>query len=188
MTEVEVRRELLIGCGNSAVKRLSCPGHTEWSGLIRIDIDKRCDPDIVHDANDAPYPFESNQFDEIHAYEVLEHLGQQGDYVGFFSLFSEFWRILKPGGMLMATVPSTASMWAWGDPGHTRIISLGTLSFLSQSEYARQVGKTNMTDYRRIYRADFDVIYSDDDGDTLKFVLKANKPALSAKGDNGNGR
>ncbi len=41
---------------------------------------------------------DDNLFDEIHAYEVLEHVGTQGDYKRFFWQFGQFWRILKPDG------------------------------------------------------------------------------------------
>lgn len=117
----------------------------------------------------------SDYFDEIHAYEVLEHVGAQGDYRSFFALFSELWRILKPGGYLFATCPSWHSPWAWGDPSHTRVLTAGSLVFLSQAEYARQVGKTAMSDFRSIYKADFRAIIADDSSDSLLMVLQAIK-------------
>jgi hypothetical protein len=116
-----------------------------------------------------------NTFDEIHAYEVLEHIGQQGDYITFFAQFSEFWRILKPGGLFFATCPSVTSRWAWGDPSHTRVIQPETLVFLSQKEYTKQVGVTAMSDFRHIYTADFDVLMSHDDGEIHRFVMRAIK-------------
>lgn len=116
-----------------------------------------------------------NYFDELHAYEVLEHIGQQGNYRLFFDQFSEFWRILKPGGFLFATVPSWASEWAWGDPSHTRVITSGTLSFLSQEQYKKQVGVTPMSDFRHIYKADFLTAFVQENSDHLLFVLQAIK-------------
>jgi SAM-dependent methyltransferase len=114
-------------------------------------------------------------FDEIHAYEVLEHCGRQGDYRTFFAQFTEFARILKPGGFFFATVPSIHSPWAWGDPSHTRVIPPETLVFLSQEEYTKQVGVTAMSDFRSIYKANFSVVMSDDDGNNHRFVLQAHK-------------
>jgi hypothetical protein len=116
-----------------------------------------------------------NTYDEIHAYEILEHIGQQGDYRKFFDQFAEFWRILKPGGFLFATVPSFRSEWCWGDPSHKRVITPGTLVFLSQQQYQEQVGKTPMSDFRWYYSADFETVYSNDDDETHCFVLKAVK-------------
>jgi hypothetical protein len=172
-----MKRELLIGCGNERDKRMSLvPSDVNWSNLTTLDHDPDCDPDVLWDLGNVPYPFfQDNEFDEIHAYEVLEHLSQQGDYAAFFEQFSEFWRIMKPDGLFFATVPSLRSEWLWGDPGHTRAISSGSLVFLSQKQYAAQIGKTAMTDYRRIYKADFDTVSMNDDGMNFSFVLRAVK-------------
>ena len=97
------------------------------------------------------------------------------DYRAFFAQFEEFHRILKPGGFFCATCPSYRSEWAWGDPSHTRVITSGTLLFLSQAEYRRQVGKTPMSDFRSIYKADFDIVHCDEDEERLTFALKAIK-------------
>ena len=88
--------ELLIGAGNNRDKKITFKDiPSEWSGeLVTLDIDPECNPDIIHDLNDLPMPFDDDMFDEIHAYEVLEHTGRQGDWLFFFNQFSEFWRIL----------------------------------------------------------------------------------------------
>lgn len=125
--------------------------------------------------NDASN-MEDDFYDEIHAYEVLEHCGDQGDYRMFFAQFSEFWRVLKPGGFFFGTCPSWSSPWAWGDPSHSRVLTSGTLAFLSQAEYKKQVGVTPMSDFRSCYKADFLPIVADDSDDTLLFVLQAVKP------------
>ena len=168
--------ELLIGCGNDWKKKVSFPQvPAEWCELVTMDWDEACKPHVVHDLTKLPWPFQDDTFDEVHGYEVLEHLGQQGDYRSFFEQFTEIWRVLKPGGYLVATVPLWDSMWAWGDPGHRRIINEGSLVFLSQKEYQKQVGKTAMADYRFCYEADFDIIATMEKGDTFGFVLKAIK-------------
>lgn len=89
-------------------------------------------------------------FDEVHAYEVLEHLGRQGDAASFFNTFVGLWHCLKPGGLLFATVPHWQSEWALGDPGHTRVISAASLVFLCADEYTKQLGKNAMSDYRSL--------------------------------------
>jgi len=167
---------LLLGCGNRRDRRIGLPGdEPEWGLLITLDIDPATGCDVQHDLNVLPYPFWSNQFDEIAAYEVLEHCGTQGDWRFFFGQFDELHRILKPGGMLFATVPSLASPWAWGDPGHTRVIPPAMLGFLDRSEYEKQVGHTPMTDYRAVYRGDFEIVASEDDGNGHRFALRARK-------------
>ena len=138
--------ELLIGCGNSRRKKLSFT-ETPFQDLVTIDHDPNCGADIVHDLNHTPWPVDADTFDEVHAYEVLEHFGQQGDWKAFFRHFGEIYRVLKNGGQLFATCPSWASQWAWGDPSHTRVITPGSVQFLNQRQYHEQVGRTEMTDF-----------------------------------------
>lgn len=169
--------QLLIGCGSTRDKRVSMPGDEAWIDLVTLDINPDHKPDVVHDLTQLPLPFDDNTFTQVHAYEVLEHIGQQGDYKLFFAQFSEFWRILKPDGLLMATVPSLKSPWAWGDPSHTRVIPPETLVFLSQAEYTRQVGVTALSDFRYLYKADFETLMTQDNDTLHAFVLQAIKPS-----------
>jgi SAM-dependent methyltransferase len=169
------KTELLIGCGSNHSKRLATDGTKGWDNLTTLDYNATHRPTVVWDLMKLPLPFKDKEFDEIHAYEVLEHLGQQGDYKLFFAQFSEFWRLLKPNGHFLATCPSRNSVWAWGDPSHTRIMQLEQLVFLSQEEYRKQVGKTPMSDFRNIYQADFRTVFQEDDGETIRFVLQAIK-------------
>jgi SAM-dependent methyltransferase len=121
-------------------------------------------------------PFDDNEFDEVHAYSVLEHCGTQGDFRFFFAQFEDFWRILKPNGLFIGIVPAWNGEWAWADPGHRRVITRESLIFLDQREY-KQVGKTAMCDYRWCYKGDFrsiDMQFSSD-GMNFMFVLQAKK-------------
>jgi SAM-dependent methyltransferase len=172
--------ELLIGCGMRRVKILYVNNRTQWSNLVTLDINERHKPDVVWDLNDVPLPFPDDAFDEIHAYEVLEHVGRQGDYEFFFAQFSDFWRILKPRGVLIGTCPLPSSVWAFGDPSHTRIVQKENFVFLDQAEYTAQVGKTPMSDFRHIYKADFARVHVSEMGESLGFVLAAVKPSRIA--------
>lgn len=169
--------ELLVGCGNSRRKKLYTGDNAEWTELVTIDHDPNCGADVLHDLETTPWPLDSNTFDEVHAYEVLEHLGAQGDYKAFFRHFGEIYRILKPDGVLFATCPAWDSKWAWGDPSHTRIVSRQSLVFLDQEQYHKQVGKTAMTDFRWLWKGDFECIGGEIEQGSFKFALKAHKPA-----------
>lgn len=169
------KKELLIGCGSSRDKRVFIVGHEKWNHLITLDKNPDHRPDVVWDLEVMPLPFEDDSFDEIHAYEVLEHCGRQGDYRFFFRQFEEFHRILKPNGKFVATVPLPTSPWAWGDPSHTRIFPKEWLTFLRQDSYEEQVGKTSLSDFRNIYKADFDVLMAEEQNDTLYFIIEAIK-------------
>jgi len=144
--------------------------------ITTLDIESSHEPDVLWDLNVLPWPFEDNSFAEVHAYEVLEHLGSQGDAKAFFAHFWEIYRILQPMGYLGASVPRWDHMWALGDPSHRRVIAEGTLIFLSQPEYAN-VGRTMMTDFRSIWKGDFSTEATQKTEGQLYFLLKAHKPA-----------
>lgn len=170
--------ELLIGCGNNRRKVIT-QNDTQWSDLTTLDNDPNCGADVEWDLMRLPLPFPDEKFDEIHAYHVLEHTGAQGDYRWFFAQFAEFYRILKPGGLFCAAVPARASIWAWGDPGHSRIFEPTQLTYLDQTEYTKQVGVTALADYRRFFRGDFEKIYEQlvDDREQVLFAIRAVKPS-----------
>ncbi len=169
--------ELLIGCGSRHEKRVFPRPGTARKGLITLDINPDHKPDILWDLNQIPLPFDDERFEEIHAYEVLEHVGRQGDYKFFFAQFSDFWRMLKPDGYLCGSVPLPSSPWAFGDPSHTRVIPKESFVFLDQSAYAAQVGVTAMSDFRYLYKADFALEYGEEFQGSFYFALRAVKPS-----------
>ena len=169
-------RELLIGCGSNRQKKAIHGGSLEWKNLTTLDHLARHHPDVIWDLETLPLPFPDDYFDEIHAYDVIEHCtGQQGDPVPFLAFFTEIHRILKPAGVFCAIVPYDLSAGAWGDISHKRVINEVTLSFLSQSEYEKQVGNSPMSDFRDIYKADFTVVTRRRDDEVFAFVLRAIK-------------
>ena len=171
-------KELLVGCGARRQKILTPTGvGLAWRGLVTLDINESHHPDVTWDLANLPLPFEDECFDEIHAYEVLEHVGQQGDYKFFFAQFADFWRLLKPDGWLFGTVPEPNTAWVWGDPSHTRAILPESLIFLSQKMYKENVGQNPMSDFRHIYRADFELRFSQISNGLFLFGLQAVKPA-----------
>jgi Methyltransferase domain len=190
--------ELLLGCGFAREKLMAYPvtAKLAFEDLITVDHNARCLPDILCDLDDpvwypkdptnkgmrcidghrAQHIFHANFFDEIHAYEVLEHLGRLGDAESFFSTFGNIHRMLKPGGLLFATCPSRHSPWAFGDPSHRRIISQESLLFLSQKHIAENRRRnTQMSDFSDIWGLDFEILASGDDHAKHSFCLRAIK-------------
>jgi hypothetical protein len=163
----------------------SVPWHA-WSGGPSTIEQPALSPvnkaDYRWNSRNIAYQLLPDYWDEIHAYEVLEHLGQQGDAYSLLMQFSELWRLLKPNGYLCATVPSRFSPWLWGDPSHRRVMVPETLTFLDQNQYRIQcdgVNPTPMSDFRDTcgYRADFRLIDQHDNRTTFTFILQAVKPS-----------
>jgi len=171
------RKVLIIGAGSKKDLLAPTPLVNLKPEITTLDIEARHNPDVLWDLNVLPWPFTDGTFDEVHAYEVLEHLGTQGDAVSFFAHFGEIYRILKPLGCLAGSCPRADSIWAWGDPSHRRVINEGSFTFLDQTQYAEQVGKTAMTDFRSIWKGDFHAEALERTPDQLYFVLVAHKPA-----------
>lgn len=177
------------------------PDSERWQNVVTVDLNPACEPDLVIDLSRTMWTMDppavlhrpepdvleevdggdlqlrADTFDEVHAYEVLEHIGRSGDYETYFAQFDEIWRVLKPGGFLCATVPSRFSIWAWGDPGHTRIINPASIIFLYRPHYETAVGSGPSSDYRSVFSGDFDIVYRYDNEDIFSFVLQAVKPA-----------
>jgi hypothetical protein len=191
--------ELLLGCGFSRVKHMALPGEPlEWKDCVTLDRNPRCKPDLLCDMDQknpaawyvADYTargrkclsgqyilrINDDQFDEVHAYEVLEHLGAQGDETAFFNCFDNIHCMLRAGGHLFATCPSRYSPWLWGDPSHRRVISAESLAFLDQRVVAsNRKNGTAMSDFSDLWTRDFRIISTQDNRQTFAFCLQAIK-------------
>lgn len=172
-----MKRSLLLGCGNSRAKKITWGGNTEWAGtLTTLDMDPNCGADYVmsydHLGRGNHLPFQDDTFDELGAFDTLEHVGQQGDWEGFFLEFAEYHRILKPGGLMYVIVPIGKD--AYADPGHTRFFSVNHFGFLSQAFYEQILALgTSCTDYRWFWKKNFDILYLDESsGHHIACVLR----------------
>ena len=90
-------RILDVGCGTKPY--LSFFNCTEYIGLefdTGIDSEKK-QADYYYDGK--TFPFESESFDSIICNQVLEHVFEPKEFL------SEIYRVLKPGGKLLLTVP-----------------------------------------------------------------------------------
>jgi len=112
MADDDIKR-LDIGCGNNKT-----PGSTY------LDVDPDAHPDILHDLNKFPYPIEENQFDEIIAKHIIEHLDHPQKFI------EELARILKPGGTIFIETPHFTSYVAYSEPQHRLFYSYFLLSNL----------------------------------------------------------
>ncbi len=92
---------LNIGCGRKPMP-----------DAVNLDISDRVGADVVHDLNQAPWPFEAGTFDEIHAYDVLEHVADVP------AVLDEIHRIARAGAVVHITLPHFSSANAFTDVTH----------------------------------------------------------------------
>jgi len=90
----------LQGGLDSSVSELNLGSGRDYKkGWVNLDWNTLDSPDVVHNLNVFPYPFEEGVFDRIEANHVLEHLDRP------FEVMRELHRVLKPSGALIVRVP-----------------------------------------------------------------------------------
>lgn len=136
--------KLALGVGNRPIEE--AVNHDRFAFADYID--------VAHDLNVFPWPWEDNSFEEIVAFDVLEHLD---DFIAFFN---ECWRILKPGGSVLVQVPRYDSMNVAIDPTHKRGYHPKSFEYLDpETYYGSQYGMLYTTrKWRLIYVQDGDNI------------------------------
>lgn len=81
-------RILHLGCG---LKRID--------GAVNVDLREITGPDVVHNLDRRPWPFEDEAFDEVIAYDVIEHLED------IVATMEEIHRVSTDGAVVKLTVP-----------------------------------------------------------------------------------
>lgn len=94
---------------------LGC-GENKQPGFLGIDYRPLAGVDIVHDIEVFPYPLPDECATTIVASHILEHVNPHKG--GFIKVMNELWRLLKPGGQLILSVPYAGSASYYQDPTH----------------------------------------------------------------------
>lgn len=90
-------------------------------GSVTIDINPRTSPDIIHDLNKSPWPFDDDTFDVIYCKDIIEHLE---DVV---KTMEEIHRVARAGARVFITTPHFSCSNSFTDPTHRH--HLGFFSF-----------------------------------------------------------
>ena len=109
--------KLNLGCGEKKI-----PGF--------INVDKFGNPDVNHDLESFPWPWESNSVSEIALIHVLEHLGKETEI--YFGIFKEMYRVCKHGAKVRIVVPHYRHEFFYDDPTHVRVVTPLGLSLFSK--------------------------------------------------------
>jgi len=96
------------------VKKLDLgSGGRHYAGYISLDKDPATKPDVVHDI-ERKFPFVDNEFDEVRAFHILEHVHTEKKTFVMY----EIWRVLKSGGIVEIEMPAFPYVQAVMDPSH----------------------------------------------------------------------
>lgn len=111
---VSTAKVLHLGCG---LKRIA--------GAVNVDLRPATNPDVVHDLDRRPWPFDDRSFDEVLAYDVIEHLD---DTVG---TMEEIHRVSTHGAVVKLTVPHFSCANAFTDITHRRFFSAASFHYFT---------------------------------------------------------
>lgn len=120
-------RTLHIGCGPSSK-----------SGDVGIDIIPGPAVDVVHDLNVTPWPLADNDFDNVIAIDVLEHLDN------IPAVMVELYRVCRDGAIVAVRVPSSTSPDIAADPTHRRGFSYRSFDYFDPSKQLHAYGYSNV--------------------------------------------
>ncbi len=95
---------------------LGC-GKRPTPGYVHHDKTRHGDwVDVAHDLEQLPWPWADEQFEEIIALDVMEHLR-----LDVSEWLDEFWRTLKDNGLLILRLPAWDNPLSYRDPTHRRV-------------------------------------------------------------------
>ena len=97
------QRTLQLGCG-----------FNKMSGAFGVDIIPNSQADLIHDLNDFPYPLDSDAWDRIVCFDVLEHVEH------FIRTMEEIWRVATASATVEVRAPFMSSVNYFSDPTHKR--------------------------------------------------------------------
>lgn len=119
-------------------------GESRPNGFVSLDVDGSYSPDIMADLNNGiPAPDESLAV--VRANHILEHLADKK------AIMDDIYRVLKPDGIAIITIPSTAGEGAFAHPGHKSFWNKSSFLFLTDQELStgRPIFEMEYLDERR---------------------------------------
>ena len=101
-----------IGCGTGAMSRKLSP----WGSVVSADFSplalsfsRRRNLNLLCASDAMRLPFKDQSFDLVVAMDILEHVEDDS------AALREIYRVLKPGGRIIATVPAYLALWSGHD-------------------------------------------------------------------------
>jgi predicted SAM-dependent methyltransferase len=134
---------------------LGC-GFDKREGWVNADHFAECEPDLLFNIEDVPWPIADSSYDQILMKHVLEHVG--ASFADFRAIMQELYRILTPGGLLEIHVPHYRHDTWWSDPTHVRAFTPLTFQMMSKKQNDLWIkAKANYTMLAYVMELDFEV-------------------------------
>lgn len=111
--------KLNLGCGEH-----HRPGY--------VNVDKSGNPDVLHDLETFPWPWEENSVQEVQLNHVLEHLGESTSV--YLRVIKELYRICRADARIYINVPHPRHDDFLNDPTHVRVVTPDGLLLFSKSK------------------------------------------------------
>jgi SAM-dependent methyltransferase len=92
---------------------------------VNLDITARTNPDVVHDLEVTPWPFEEGRFERIEAIDVIEHLSDP------LAAMQEIHRISRPSARVHIALPHFSSGNAYTDLTHRGFFGYYSFDYLT---------------------------------------------------------
>jgi len=92
-------------------------GRKQHEGAFNVDLVPDTNPQLVWDLNSLPWPLPDDHFQEVLAYDVIEHLDN------LVAVMEEIHRVCAPGAVVRITLPHYSCANAFTDPTHRHYFS-----------------------------------------------------------------
>lgn len=122
--EPYLKEDIKVTLSKPTVLNLGC-GRKRMADALNVDLTSHTNPDLVHNLNERPWPFSDNQFQAVHASDVIEHLDDT------VASMEEIHRVCAPGAVVYIIVPHFSSAGAYTDPTHRQFFSAFTFDYFA---------------------------------------------------------
>jgi SAM-dependent methyltransferase len=115
---------LNLGCGEKQIEN-----------CFNVDFRKTSITDKVMDITEVPWPFKDEEFDNIYAIDILEHM------LFIIPIIDECWRVVKPGGHLYIRGTYFNNEQSYRDVTHFHYFTFNSFDFLDpDTQYGGEYG------------------------------------------------